>query len=69
MIYGFLGLINLAPEGIYWFRAFVTVLRLVTGRVNFFLAFAAGMAVAAVLGWSGTGWPSGPCRAPTRSCP
>ena len=50
MIYGILGLINFAQGEIYMFGAFVTVLLLATGRVNFFLAFAAGMAAAAVLG-------------------
>ena len=50
MIYGILGLINFAQGEIYMFGAFVTVLLLATGRVNFFLAFAAGMAAAAILG-------------------
>jgi len=50
MIYGILGLINFAQGEIYMFGAFVAVLLLATGRVNFFLAFAAGMAAAAVLG-------------------
>jgi branched-chain amino acid transport system permease protein len=50
MIYGILGLINFAQGEIYMFGAFVTVLLLATGRVNFILAFAAGMAAAAVLG-------------------
>ena len=42
MIYGILGLINFAQGEIYMFGAFVTVLLLATGQVNFFLAFAAG---------------------------
>jgi branched-chain amino acid transport system permease protein len=50
MIYGILGLINFAQGEIYMFGAFVTVLLLATGQVNFFLAFAGGMAAAAVLG-------------------
>jgi branched-chain amino acid transport system permease protein len=50
MIYGILGLINFAQGEIYMFGAFITVLLLATGRVNFFLAFAAGMAGAGILG-------------------
>jgi branched-chain amino acid transport system permease protein len=50
MIYGILGLINFAQGEIYMFGAFVTVLLLATGQVNFFLAFAAGMGAAGVLG-------------------
>jgi branched-chain amino acid transport system permease protein len=50
MIYGLLGLINFAQGEIYMFGAFVAVLLLATGQVNFFLAFAAGMAAAALLG-------------------
>ncbi|MFI5330613.1 MAG: branched-chain amino acid ABC transporter permease [Desulfobaccales bacterium] len=50
MIYGILGLINFAQGEIYMFGAFITVLLLTTGRVNFFLAFAAGMAAAGILG-------------------
>jgi branched-chain amino acid transport system permease protein len=50
MIYGILGLINFAQGEIYMCGAFVTVLLLATGRVNFFLAFIAGMAAAALLG-------------------
>lgn len=50
MIYGILGLINFAQGEIYMFGAFVAVLLLGTGQVNFFVAFAAGMAAAAVLG-------------------
>ncbi len=50
MIYGILGLINFAQGEIYMFGAFVTVLLLASGRVNFFLAFAAGMAGAGILG-------------------
>jgi len=50
MIYGILGLINFAQGEIYMFGAFVTVLLLASGQVNFFLAFGAGMAAAAVLG-------------------
>jgi branched-chain amino acid transport system permease protein len=49
MIYGILGLINFAQGEIYMCGAFVTVLLLAT-KVNFFLAFAAGMAAAAFLG-------------------
>jgi branched-chain amino acid transport system permease protein len=50
MIYGILGLINFAQGEIYMCGAFVTVLLLATGQVNFFLAFMAGMAAAAFLG-------------------
>ncbi len=50
MIYGILGLINFAQGEIYMFGAFVTVLLLATGHTNFFLAFAAGMAAAGLLG-------------------
>ncbi|MCL4501620.1 MAG: branched-chain amino acid ABC transporter permease [Deltaproteobacteria bacterium] len=50
MIYGILGLINFAQGEIYMFGAFITVLLLATGQVNFFLAFAAGMAGAGILG-------------------
>jgi branched-chain amino acid transport system permease protein len=50
MIYGILGLINFAQGEIYMFGAFVTVLLLSTGQVNFFLALVAGMAAAAFLG-------------------
>ncbi|MEW6388306.1 MAG: branched-chain amino acid ABC transporter permease [Thermodesulfobacteriota bacterium] len=50
MIYGILGLINFAQGEIYMCGAFVTVLLLATGQVNFYLAFAAGMLAAAVLG-------------------
>jgi len=50
MIYGILGLINFAQGEIYMFGAFVAVLLLGTGQVNFFLAFAGGMAAAAILG-------------------
>jgi branched-chain amino acid transport system permease protein len=50
MIYGILGLINFAQGEIYMFGAFVTVLLLATGQVNFFLACGAGMAAAASLG-------------------
>jgi branched-chain amino acid transport system permease protein len=50
MIYGILGLINFAQGEIYMCGAFVTVLLLATGKVNFFLAFGAGMAAAALLG-------------------
>ena len=50
MIYGILGLINFAQGEIYMCGAFVTVLLLATGQVNFFLAFGAGMLAAAVLG-------------------
>jgi branched-chain amino acid transport system permease protein len=50
MIYGILGLINFAQGEIYMCGAFVTVLLLATGQVNFYLACAAGMAAAALLG-------------------
>ncbi len=50
MIYGILGLINFAQGEIYMCGAFVTVLLLATGQVNFFVAFLAGMAAAAFLG-------------------
>jgi branched-chain amino acid transport system permease protein len=50
MIYGILGLINFAQGEIYMFGAFVAVLLLATGKVNFFLAFALGMGAAALLG-------------------
>jgi branched-chain amino acid transport system permease protein len=50
MIYGILGLINFAQGEIYMFGAFITVLLLTTGQVNFFLAFAAGMTAAGILG-------------------
>jgi branched-chain amino acid transport system permease protein len=50
MIYGILGLINFAQGEIYMFGAFITVLLLTTGQVNFILAFAAGMAGAGILG-------------------
>jgi branched-chain amino acid transport system permease protein len=50
MIYGILGLINFAQGEIYMCGAFVTVLLLATGHVNFFLAFAMGMAAAGLLG-------------------
>ncbi|MBM4285425.1 MAG: branched-chain amino acid ABC transporter permease [Deltaproteobacteria bacterium] len=50
MIYGILGLINFAQGEIYMCGAFVAVLLLATGKVNFFIAFAAGMGAAALLG-------------------
>ncbi len=50
MIYGILGLINFAQGEIYMFGAFVTVLLLATGQVNFVLAFIAGMGAAGLLG-------------------
>jgi branched-chain amino acid transport system permease protein len=50
MIYGLLGLINFAQGEIYMCGAFVAVLLLATGKVNFFVACAAGMGAAAVLG-------------------
>jgi branched-chain amino acid transport system permease protein len=50
MIYGILGLINFAQGEIYMFGAFITVLLLTTGQVNFILAFGAGMAAAGLLG-------------------
>jgi branched-chain amino acid transport system permease protein len=50
MIYGILGLINFAQGEIYMCGAFVTVLLLATGQVNFYLACALGMAAAALLG-------------------
>ena len=50
MIYGILGLINFAQGEIYMCGAFVAVLLLATGKVNFFVAFAAGMGAAALLG-------------------
>jgi phenylacetate-coenzyme A ligase PaaK-like adenylate-forming protein len=50
MIYGILGLINFAQGEIYMCGAFVAVLLLATGRLNFYLAFAAGMVAAALLG-------------------
>ena len=50
MIYGILGLINFAQGEIYMFGAFVAVLLLGTGQVNFFVAFAGGMTAAALLG-------------------
>ncbi len=49
MIYGILGLINFAQGEIYMCSAFVAVLLLASG-VNFYLAFALGMAAAALLG-------------------
>ena len=68
MIYGILGLINFAQGEIYMCGAFVTVLLLATGKVNFFLAFIAGMAAAAFWGWSWSGWPLDPCGAPIPWC-
>jgi len=50
MIYGILGLINFAQGELYMCGAFVTVLLLATGQVNFVVAFAAGMGAAALLG-------------------
>jgi branched-chain amino acid transport system permease protein len=50
MIYGILGLINFAQGEIYMCGAFVAVLLLASGRVNIYLAFALGMAAAALLG-------------------
>ncbi len=50
MIYGILGLINFAQGEIYMCGAFVAVLLLASGQVSFYLAFAAGMAAAALLG-------------------
>ncbi len=50
MIYGILGLINFAQGEIYMCGAFVAVLLLATGQVNFVLAFVAGMGAAALLG-------------------
>ena len=50
MIYGILGLINFAQGEIYMCGAFVAVLLLATGKVNFFPAFIAGMGAAALLG-------------------
>ena len=50
MIYGILGLINFAQGEIYMCGAFVSVLLLATGQVNFITAFACGMAAAAFLG-------------------
>jgi branched-chain amino acid transport system permease protein len=50
MIYGILGLINFAQGEIYMCGAFVAVLLLSTGQVNFFVAFLLGMAAAAALG-------------------
>jgi branched-chain amino acid transport system permease protein len=50
MIYGILGLINFAQGEIYMCGAFVGVLLLATGQVNFLTAFAAGMAASALLG-------------------
>jgi branched-chain amino acid transport system permease protein len=50
MIYGILGLINFAQGELYMCGAFVTVLLLATGQVNFVTAFAAGMGAAALLG-------------------
>jgi branched-chain amino acid transport system permease protein len=50
MIYGILGLINFAQGEIYMGGAFVAVLLLSTGKVNFLTAFVAGMAAAALLG-------------------
>ncbi len=50
MIYGILGLINFAQGEIYMFGAFVTVVLLAGGQVNFVLAFGAGMAAAGLLG-------------------
>jgi len=50
MIYGILGLINFAQGEIYMCGAFVAVLLLSTGQVSFAVAFAAGMAAAALLG-------------------
>lgn len=49
MIYGILGLINFAQGEIYMCGAFVAVLLLASG-VNFYVAFATGMAAAALLG-------------------
>ncbi len=50
MIYGILGLINFAQGEIYMFGAFVAVVLLATGQVNFLLACGAGMAAAGLLG-------------------
>jgi branched-chain amino acid transport system permease protein len=50
MIYGILGLINFAQGEIYMCGAYVTILLLATGKVNFYLAFILGMAAAALLG-------------------
>jgi branched-chain amino acid transport system permease protein len=50
MIYGILGLINFAQGEIYMFGAFITVLLLASGQVNFVLAFIAGMGAAGLLG-------------------
>jgi branched-chain amino acid transport system permease protein len=50
MIYGILGLINFAQGEIYMCGAFVAVLLLASWEVNFYLAFAMGMAAAALLG-------------------
>jgi branched-chain amino acid transport system permease protein len=50
MIYGILGLINFAQGELYMCGAFVGVLLLATGQVNFLTAFAAGMAASACLG-------------------
>jgi branched-chain amino acid transport system permease protein len=50
MIYGILGLINFAQGEIYMCGAFVAVLLLASGQVNFIGAFLAGMAAAALLG-------------------
>lgn len=50
MIYGILGLINFAQGEIYMCGAFVAVLLLAAGQVNFIGALAAGMAAAALLG-------------------
>jgi branched-chain amino acid transport system permease protein len=50
MIYGILGLINFAQGEIYMFGAFIAVLLLSTGKVNFLLACAGGMTGAGLLG-------------------
>ncbi len=70
MIYGILGLINFAQGEIYMCGAFVTVLLLATGKVNFFLAFALGMACGRPPGrTSWRGWLSGPCGVSIPWCP
>jgi len=46
MIYGVLGLINFAQGEIYLCGAFVAVLLLGTGRVNFYLPFTGGYGLA-----------------------
>ena len=69
MIYGILGLINFAQGEIYMCGAFVAVLLLATGKVNFFLAFPLGMGRPPSWACSWRGWLSGPCGVSIPWCP